>query len=675
MTDILYSKEKNQYYLKDADGITPVDDVKQTDKGEYIVDYGDGNYVNLEKEYEPSFYDYAQQVVGQGTLMGIGDEIAGTVKGLYEGLTTDKSVGDAINQNIDAERERMAKTEASLGMPATLALQGGGGLLTGGLGLGRALARQGLSKTQQVLRGSGIGGVQGGVTGAGMAEGNLLDPEGLASRGIGLGIGTVGGAIGGGLLTGLGQQVGKVLSATERKLPGGADRQTARVLQQVIPRKAVPRMERELGKMSRGVPMDVAPLDAQRLAGAAIRSIGGGRQQEILKARQKGQASRFDNIIDKIVSPQSGAEMLETLAKDRQLNANKQYSKVYEQEVPLTKELKNLYKTNAVKKSFRMAKMIADDENVNLPNLVTKTKEGEAFVKPTARMLDYMKQGLDAYVDAQYRISGPLGRSAQNVRNRFRDHLDAIIPGYKDARSTYAGFSAAIEALENGVNYMRSSLGDELSSIKDLVSKSDIEKLKLNDHEYQSFRSGIAAVLKDKVKGKPFEADVTKIFNTPKILEKLNIALGKKDAKALINEIRKEAKQAQSFAETQGSASGQRISAQQSLEKPMNVMALGGDPTLIAANAMAQTLNRLNPPPEVIARNISRLMASPKIEDQMQAFRLLKNRDKFEPMLKVANRVVGTKPRSVILDSLAGGGGYLGGYLGGNVGGQLGTGQ
>lgn len=655
MTDIIYSKERNQYYLKDADGITPVDDVKKTDEGEYIVDYGDGNYVNLEKEYEPSFYDYAQQVVGQGTLMGFGDEIAGTAKGLYEGLTTDKSVGDAINQNIDAERERMAKTEASLGMPATLALQGGGGLITGGLGLGRALAGRGLSAGANALRGAGIGATQGAATGLGMSEGNLLDAEGFRSRLQGGAIGGLAGAAGGALLPTVGRGVANASKAIAGVLPGGAKRQGANVLRSTIPRNQVDNLERKVMADPTSVVADYAGEDALRVAGAALRGVGSGNQAKYIAARQASQDARILPQVAQKLGEKSAASKIDAINKVRKAKAQKNYKNVYESEVPLTKELKAFFKKDIADEAYQMAKKIADREGVVLEKLYTKTDEGEVFAKPTARMLDYMKQGLDAVVDSDFKTSGTLGGTAKTVRDEFRDHLDNLIPSYKEARSSYAGLSAAKEAVENGRKFMR-SLGDEASELSGF-GKADVAKL--GDHELEAFKVGAASLLRDKIKAKGTMADVTKLFDSRSAKEKITALLGKTEATKFRQELRKEAQKARLFAELSGSQTAGREMAKGSLLNIVPELAAGAD---VGTMALRGIINKVQPQPEAIAQRVSQLLASPKTADKMEAFRILRGGTIQRPVSAIAGYGM---PASA----------SLGGYLGGQFGGQLETGQ
>tara|TARA_R110000751_G_scaffold281580_2_gene384182 strand:+ start:617 stop:1096 length:480 start_codon:yes stop_codon:yes gene_type:complete len=90
---------------------------------------------------EESWWDTARQAIGQGTLLGFGDEALGTLRGVfkpgYDELGRPLATRDAINAAIDDER-RINREYEERNPYKSLALQMGGGLLTGGVGAGRA---------------------------------------------------------------------------------------------------------------------------------------------------------------------------------------------------------------------------------------------------------------------------------------------------------------------------------------------------------------------------------------------------------------------------------------------------------------------------------------------------------------------------------------------------------
>ena len=596
--------------------------------------------------FSPGAGDYAQQIFGQGMLMGVGDEISAAFQAGADAIIQGKPVQEAYAERLKQVRADMKATEDDLGTLGTLALQGGGALLTGGLGAGKFIAGQGLSLGAKALRGSMQGAAQGAGTGYGMStKGTVDDPLGtLGDTALGGAIGTVGGAA----FPAIGHAIQKGGSAVGRLIPGGANRQAANVVQGTIPRNQVPALEQKVSRDPLSVIADYAPVDAQRAAGAAVRSIGGGDQAKFLAARQASQDARILPQVNKQISSDGAADTIEAIGKSRQAMASKNYGKVYDTEVPLTNELKGFFEGKTAKQAYKLARTIAEREGVTLPKLFTKTDAGKVYAQPNARMLDYMKQGMDAIVEKEFKKSGTMGSSAKGVRDRFRDHLDDIIPDYKNARSTYAGQSAAMEAVENGRKFMR-SLGDEQNALAGF-GKSDVAKM--GEHELEAFRSGAASVLRDKIKGKGPMADVTKIFESRGAKEKIDALLGKSGGREFRKTITSEAAKAKTFAELTGSATSQRQSAGNSLLNFIPEVVSGADPTTMLLRG---ALNKVAPQPEDVSQVVSRLLASPKAADKAEAFRIMQGGAIMRPLSYGGGLFQG---------ATSGLGGYTGGVLG-----------
>ena len=152
-----------------------------------------------EQPQEESWWDTARQAIGQGTLLGFGDEALGTLRGVfkpgYDELGRPLATRDAINSAIDDER-RINKEYEERNPYKSLALQMGGGLLTGGVGAGRAGAfKAGEKLRTRMLRGSKAGAGVGAIAGIGMGEGNVLTTEGAMARALSGGKGALGGAV------------------------------------------------------------------------------------------------------------------------------------------------------------------------------------------------------------------------------------------------------------------------------------------------------------------------------------------------------------------------------------------------------------------------------------------------------------------------------------------------
>ena len=655
MAEILDNPSTGKVYLRDGAGTREVNEVIDKSGVSTFLDAENKSYDSdgeAIKEFSPSFYDYAQQIIGQGTLMGFGDEIAGAAKGAYGALGTDQPFSEGMSQGIDAERAQMQKVEESLGMPATLALQAGGGLLTGGLGAGRAIAGKGLSMGAKALRGAMQGGVQGGITGAGMSEGNVLDIEGLKNRAGGAGAGAGLGVLGGAALPALSHGLTEGAKSVGRLFPGGVQRQAAGLLRGTVPKADIPRLEQQVMANPHSVIADFAPVDAKRVVGEATRTVGSGPQVKYLKARHRTQASRIIPTVDEFVSNKSIGETIQDLTSQRQASAQKNYGKFYENPVEVTDKLKGFFEKDAFQDAYKFAQKLANNDGVPLPPLYEVGADGsKRYLKANAQLLDYIKQGMDATVDSAYRESGTLGNSLKTLRNNYRDHLDEMLPDYKQARSEYAGHSAAMEAAENGRKFMM-SLGDEGKSLKG-IGRADIADL--GEHELEAFRSGAASALRDKIERKGFGANVTTLFDSPGVVKDLNAVMGRDAAREFRKVIETEAKMAETWAENQGSQTAQRASAGQTMGTVLPEMAAtGGIPILSLAR---EAVNKIAPQPEAVAKTVSRLMASPKLADKQMAFKIMRGGVMQQPLSKL---------RGMAQGATSGVGGYLGGKYGAN---------
>tara|TARA_R110000796_G_C14506428_1_gene429437 strand:+ start:6 stop:1331 length:1326 start_codon:yes stop_codon:yes gene_type:complete len=437
--------------------------------------------------------------------------------------------------------------------------------------------------------------------------------------------------------------------------PGGVDRQAAGVLRAVTPKNEISRMEQQTLANPLSVVADFAPVDTKKIVGESTRTIGSGDQVKFLKARNRTQAARLVPLVDDLISPDNVKSKIVKLAKERQDKASKNYGDFYETEVDLTPQLKSFFERDSFQEAYKFAKKLANNEGVKLPPLFNISKDGvKSYLKPTAQILDYMKQGMDTVVDTAYNTSGTLGNSAKILRNEYREHLDELMPLYKKARSEYAGGSAALEAAENGRKFML-SVGDEGKALKGFGRK-DIENL--GDHELEAFRSGAASALRDKIERKGFGSNITTLFDNPGAKKDLTALLGRDGAREFRKSIKVEAKMAETFAENQGAATAQRISAGKTMGTVASSLVdagiQGAGPTVL--NVARKAMNAVAPPPEAVARKISQLMASPKIGDKMQAFKILRSNNRLQPLNKLGGLAQG---------AASGVGGYLGGKIGG----------
>jgi hypothetical protein len=141
----------------------------------------------------------------QGATLGFSDEL----RGVGSALT-----GGSYDEGVKAERERLKEGETAYPYQS-FAAEMVGGLPTGAVGAGRALALGGLRRLGAM---AGLGAAQGGVGGLGQAEGSITERAPQAAIGAGLGgaLGA-GGDLAIGALSSLGQ---KAFAAGQRVFTG-----------------------------------------------------------------------------------------------------------------------------------------------------------------------------------------------------------------------------------------------------------------------------------------------------------------------------------------------------------------------------------------------------------------------------------------------------------------------
>jgi hypothetical protein len=264
-----------------------------------------------------------------------------------------------------------------------------------------------------------------------------------------------------------------------------------------------------------------------------------------------------------------------------------------------------------------MAQRLAADEGVELAPLYSKEAGGVTMVNPDMKTLDLWKRGMDAVVEKAYKKSGTIGASAKQVRDNFRDHLDVLVPDYKDVRGTYAGYSAAMEATEMGKKFMRSTMLES----SDGVDIADVAKL--GEHEIEAFRAGVASVIRDQLGNKPFGADVTKIFDRPAVHAKLKAVMGEEGANEFLSRINKEAQMAATYAETQGSQTAQRLATGQTMDRPAGLVS----DVLYQnyGNLATRMADAVSTQPEATAKVLSGLLLSPDPLKQAMALKMMKS--------------------------------------------------
>lgn len=618
--------------------------------------------IKSKQREDVSFGEYATQVL-EGASLGYGDEILGSLYGAYNSIADGKPLNEAVNEGIDAMRAMQKSGEEKLGTAKALGLQAAGGIGTmfipglGQLGLGlRGL--QGMGKGASTLgklkQSAKVGGATGAVTGVGMAEGGFSD------RAMG---GLTGGLTGAALsptLTGTAMAGRGLLDFGGRFLKGGAKQQADKLARSVVSPEQALTMQENMAKLpSVGVLGDVAPTDARRLLGESMRRIGGGELADQIETRQQKAYERIIPKIDEIVSDKPYFEVVKDIGEKRASTAKANYGNAYDSVLEETQGIKSVINNPAMKDIYEDAKEISKIMDTNFPENWESAK-----LLPTVELMDFMKQALDDRVSRAFRTGdNKLGGALITLRDKLKKEVDDQVPDYAKARSEYAGYSAALEAADQGKKFARAATDETATEDFGSILKD------MGTHELDAFRAGAASVLRDKVRGKATWTDVvsggdpTQPFKSILFKDKLEKMIGKKGTDTFlrgVGGIESEMKMSRLAMELKGSQTGQRNVAGQAMDSPMQMASdvVGtkvGEPGSMM-RVMGRITDKINAPSSAVAKKYGNLFLSNNPVDRANAINML-----MRPQTKLEQ----------LSPALRGGLNVAGGYLGGQFGGKI----
>ena len=620
----------------------------------YKVDKTTAEQIFEDPQFREAFIDTeansARQALGQGTLLGGGDEAEGFIRGLLPGNTVSKEIDMVRAENELYQRARPYKS---------LALQVAGGIPTGLYGTGRALARRGVGLLPRILEG-GLSGAKTGATSGFLRSEGGLDEEGnidllggLQSRAIGAGTGAVTGAVTGAgtpligdFVRAVGRGAGRIVGATPG-LKSQTTRQAGRMMRTALDddELTVPAIRSALSKMPAQARIpdtaDQYSIALRDLARFVATTQGGKAANKFLMQRQGDQAPRLLEQVDKFLPTMSLDEYLETTTAQRQLDAAQGYGDAYAQKLEMTDELKSFLNNKKIQEAWIGAQNIAEYDGVDLSNAVNVRKGVTVFARPTLETMDYIKRSLDDKVKTLYGANASTeGSMAKGLRNRLRDYLDRAtadadgVSAYEQARSVYAGHAAAMESAEEGKKFiLRPATFD-----KRMLAK-------FGSHEKEAFKVGVADALRSQILETGDKADaLNKIFNSPAKRNRLRTVFDSDEQFAMFEQaMRDEELMAMtSTRATQGSRSAPMIADQQAANNASEAVGMLANPT----EGIARILNELvdgSPPSEEMAAELGRLLLDPA--NQEEALRLM---SKGNPTMRRTARRVPPLLRNVL---------------------------
>jgi hypothetical protein len=523
------------------------------------------------------------RALGQGLAMGWSDEAEARARSAVSGRSYEDELRQIRREYADfSERNPIGAplaefvggvvpSVAGMLLPGTQAAGVASGARTlGALGrLGSALKTQmGFGKTvsqrtlgENIARASGVGAVQGGIGGAGAADGDM------GARAMGAGIGTgIGALLGPATVAApaaagsFGRWAGQYITPTDNMITDAAARRMLGSLE-MSPQEMMQKLSEDamLGVPSR--PMNVSrgatgmtdilaqrPGESQRIIGEAIGDQRRGQRDRIVQNMQSTLSNK--NYYDEMDSLQ---QRLRTLA-DEAYEAAYRYGPVddpvimgilrdnprFKEAFARARAIANTERTNAqalgkdpsqfelqsvyrstgqydpqVVSALRQMGIPEDRMSSYLGNLGGDAMEMAEVMVPDVRTLDYIKRGLDSIINEGYRGQGmsvPEAAALKDLRNTFVNRIDEIVPEYRAARRQYAGDLEVRNAAEAGFEQFDRLDPEQVSRMfKDF-----------SNAEKDAFRAGAARQLWGVVMNPSNEADYARrIIGSPATQQKL----------------------------------------------------------------------------------------------------------------------------------------------------------
>lgn len=568
------------------------------------------------EELRKSTNPYVQATM-QGLTFGLEDELSA-------GLRTVAGQGQGYGFNLAAQREALdrARQDNPVGMAGA---EIAGALLTAPLAPAVKLV-QGAGWGGRALNAAAGGALYGGAYGAGAGEGVQGRAEGAA-----MGAAT-GGALGAVMspavdaVTAGGRAVINRATAPfrgARDAEAEAARRIGVALQadNVDPVQARQALEASRQSGSPAVVADFGGETTRALARSSANTAPEAREALVAatQPRFEGQGDRTVDAIRRATGASGDTSGVQEALKEAARRANRPaYERAYSQGRQVwTQDLADITSAPAVQSAIREAtsrsRNVAASEggrpvrnpfNVDPQTGAVSLKEG---MTPDLQFWDVVKRNLDSQIGA-LRRAGDGGRAGEltALKNRMVGVLDQVVPSYKAARQGAAAAFGAEDALEAGQKFVTSTMDNGAASRA---------MGKLSAAERDLFREGFASTLISRVRELRDNRDVVKaVFGSPAARERVNIALGTKQAKELEAFIKGEEMMDRLRLAVQGNSSTARQLAELGLAGGAGLIAGGGNPLdlkALATSALVYGLRRGSAKIDArVARRVGEFLAS-----------------------------------------------------------------
>jgi len=244
--------------------------------------------------------------------------------------------------------------------------------------------------------------------------------------------------------------------------------------------------------------MDAGGANVQGGARALQAAPGPGKQtvKTSLERRQNSQPERVSQAIGDSMDASGGFDTsIATAIERRALGADEAYGELNGTVSMAVQGLKNFTSRPAIQSAFASASRIAKNSGVSLPDtLEDALKNGASF-----DTWNTIKKGLDDVIygarrtgmindvnKGQTSLGAQEMASMQKLRAELLDELDAVYPGYRQARDAFSGETRLIEAAELGRRFAKNDFDLSTEALS-----------KMSASEREMYRNGVGKALDD----------------------------------------------------------------------------------------------------------------------------------------------------------------------------------
>lgn len=477
--------------------------------------------------------------IGQGLTFGYIDEIAAGLEATFMSPFSDKTFDAIYAEQLDEARGRL-KTAEEKHPWLTLSGEIPGGLPTG-LGLYKAGTAI-LKNAPRLARLMGIGAVEGGIYGSGVAGEGGKGEGAIRGAGYGAALGPAGAGI-----AHVGGKAVNLISPVFKNIFQTPKAEARRIVLQALERDQVTpaqaeQIMKELG--SSAVLADILGGNVQGVARAVTGRPGKAKSisEKLLHGRQQGQQSRIIQAAG--VDPNEVGTFrmnITQIIQNRKTQAAPYYRKAYETpldpaqirtftitagdgtEQQVSTSLNELLEV--IPKSFnkRAKKLMRGDTELleEIRKRFPDTPAGRAaamkeFQNPgtnSLRFYDYLKRAIDENIGLQIRKGAKEEvRNLMGQKNRLLGYLDEASPDYRTGREMFAGEAN----IRGAVEYGRSLMSNKVD-----LSEAELAIEAMSVGERVLFRQGVIRGLIDKLESSPEMGNFAKNLIATKRMKEL----------------------------------------------------------------------------------------------------------------------------------------------------------